>query len=636
MTKKISFSLLFIIFTVSALFAQDKSIPDYSTTTRKDIPVEYTWKIEDIYSSYEAWQKDKDDLVALASQVDTKKIGWTESPQKMLDMFMFFDDINIKGSKLFSYAANQSNVDLSNSQYNVMTGELQSIFVNFGSKFTFLRDDILKMNKDKLEEYYKKEPKLETYRFSIESILLLKDHILPQDQEKIMSLVGLMTATPSQAANFLRDVDLPAPEITLSDGTKVILNTANFLKYRGSKNASDRKLVMTSFFNNLSKFKNTFAALLDGVMKQQLFNAKARNYKDCLQAKLFGDNIDESIYLSLIKNVRENLEPLHRYLKLRKQLLGLDVLKYDDIYASAVQSIDNKYTYDEAANIVLEAVKPLGDDYVQNLRKGFESRWVDIYPNKDKQSGAYSGGVYGVHPFVKMNYNGKYETVATLAHELGHSMHSFYANSNQNYSNSQYPIFLAEIASTFNENLLTDYMIKNEKDDMFKLFLLDKYLEQARGTIYRQTLFAEFELEVHKRVEEGKTLTPDFLNKLYLDLTKQYYGDDKGIMQVDDYIQYEWSYIPHFYKNFYVFQYSTGMISSMALSQRVLENIPGAREKYLGMLKAGGSNYPMVLLKNAGVDLNEKETYTNAFKCFDNLVAQMEELVAKLKKEGKL
>ena len=636
MLKKLFISILLFIFISLNLVAQDKIIPDYSTTPRKDVPVELTWKIDDLYPSYEAWQKDKEDLIALASQVDTKKIGWTDSPQKMLEMFEFNDAVFMKGDKLFNYASNQSNVDLSNSQYNVMKGELQSIYVNLGSKFTFFRDDILKMNKDKLNEFFKKEPKLEAYRFSIESILLLKDHILPQDQEKLMSLTGLMTSTPSQTANFLRDVDLPSPEITLSNGTKITLNTANYLRYRGTNNASDRTLVMTTFYNNLFNYKNTFAALLDGAMKQQLFFAKARNYKDCLEAKLFSDNINESIYTTLIKNVHENLEPLQRYMKLKKELLGLDVYKYDDIYASAVQSVSKKYTYDEAVNLVLEAVKPLGDDYVTNLKKGFNSRWVDIYPNKDKQSGAYSSGVYGVHPLVKMNFNGDYESVTTLAHELGHSMHSYYSNSNQNYTNSQYPIFLAEIASTFNENLLTEYMVKNEKDDLFKLFLLDKFLDQARGTIYRQALFAEFELEIHKKVEEGKTLTADYLNKLYLDLTKQYYGDDKGIVKVDDYIQSEWSYIPHFYMNYYVFQYSTGMISSMALSQRVLENVPGAREKYLNMLKAGGSDYPMTLLKNAGVDLNEKETYTNAFKRFDNLVAQMEEIVAKLKKEGKL
>lgn len=635
MFRKTNYIFLVIIFISSVLAAQDKNIPDYSTTPRKDVPVEYTWKIDDLYSSIDAWQKDKENVKTLAAQVDSKKIGWTDSPQKMLEMFELNDEINLIGSKLFAYASNQSNVDLSNSDYNIMKGELQSIFVELGTKFTFFRDDLLKMKKEKLDEFYKKEPRLEGYRFSIESILLLKDHTLPQDQEKILSLVGLMSS-PSQAANYLRDVDMPAPEITLSDGTKVTLNTANYMRYRGSKNAADRTLVMTTFYGNLYKYKNTFAALLDGAMKQQLFYAKARNYKDCLEAKLFGDNIDESVYHTLIKNVHENLEPLQRYLKLRKQMLGLDVMKYNDIYASAVKSIDKKYTYDEAVKLVLQAVKPLGEDYVTNLEKGFNSRWVDIYPNKDKQSGAYSNGVFGVHPFVKMNFSGEYEGVTTLAHELGHSMHSFYANSSQNYSNSQYPIFLAEIASTFNENLLTDYMVKNETDDMFKLYLLDKYLEQVRGTIYRQSLFAEFELEIHKKVEEGKTLTPDYLNKLYLDLTKEFYGNDKGVVQVDDYIQSEWSYIPHFYMNYYVFQYSTGMISSMALSQRVIEGVPGAKEKYLNMLKSGGNDYPMNLLKNAGVDLNQKETYTNAFKRFDNLVSQMEEIFAKLKKEGKI
>jgi len=311
-------------------------------------------------------------------------------------------------------------------------------------------------------------------------------------------------------------------------------------------------------------------------------------------------------------------------------------MRYEDIYASAVKSINKTYTYDEAVNLVLEAVKPLGDEYVSALKNGFNSGWVDIYPNKDKQTGAYSEGVYGVHPFVKMNYDGKYDAVSTLAHELGHSMHSYLSNKTQPFTIAQYPIFLAEIASTFNENLLMDYMLKNEKDDLFKLYILDSYLDQVRGTIYRQTLFAEFELAMHQRVEEGKTLTPDWLNSKYLDLTREYYGDDKGVVEVGDYIQNEWSYIPHFYMNYYVFQYSTGMISSMALSKNVLDNVPDAKEKYLGMLKAGGSDFPLEILKRAGVDLTQETVYKDAFKRFDDLLNEMEKLVVKLKSEGKL
>ncbi|MFA5404000.1 MAG: oligoendopeptidase F [Ignavibacteria bacterium] len=629
--------LIFVmILLVSTVFAQDKTVPNYSTTPRKDIPVEFTWKIEDLYATPDDWKADKDAFAGMVTQIDAKSKGWNESPEKMLDMMEFAESLYLKGERLYAYASNSSNMELSNPVFQMMKGELQSIYVQISSKMSFIREDILKMDDNVMQEYFKKEPKLENFRKDYEDIKRAKDHILPQDNEKIISQTGLFTNTPSQTSSYLRDVDMPAPEITLSDGTKVLLNTANFSKYRGGKNPQDRTLVMNTFFGNYKKYENTLASLLDGAMKQHLFTAKVRKYKDCLNARLFEDNIDENVYYSLIKNMHENLGPLHRFMKLKKELLGLDKMRYEDIYASAVKSIDKIYTYDEAVKLVLEAVKPLGEEYVAALKNGFESRWVDIYPNKDKQTGAYSYGIYGVHPFVKMNYDGEYDAVSTLAHELGHSMHSYFSSKTQTYSKSQYPTFLAEIASTFNENLLMDYMLKNEKDDLFKLYLLDNYLDQARGTIYRQTLFAEFELAMHQRVEEGKTLTPEWLNKKYLDLTREYYGHDKGVMEVDEYIQNEWSYIPHFYMNYYVFQYSTGMISSMALSKSVLDNVPDAKEKYLGMLKAGGSDFPMEILKKAGVDLTQETAYKDAFKRFDELVNEMEKLVTKLKAEGKL
>jgi len=634
MKKVILISFLFLFTTLN--FSQDKKIPDYSQTPRKDIPVEYTWKIDDLYLTMDDWKKDKDLFVEMTGKVDDISKGWTESADKMLAVFELADALYLKGERLFSYASNSANMDLSDPVFQMMKGELQSIYVQIGTKFAFMREDILKMDDNVMQGYFKSQPKLENYRSNYVEIKRSKEHILPQDQEMLLTQTGLFTGTPSQASNYLRDVDMPPKEVTMSDGTKVVLNTANFMKYRAGKNAQDRTLVMNTFFGNYKQYENTFAALMNGNIKQHYFNAKVRNHKDCLNAKLFNDNIDENVYYSLIKYMHDNLNPLHRFMKIKKELLGLEKMRYEDIYASAVQSVDKLYTYEEAVNLVLEAAKPLGEEYTSALKNGFESRWVDIYPNKGKQSGAYSSGMYGVHPFVKMNYDGKYDAVSTLAHELGHAMHSYLSNKNQTYNNAHYPIFLAEIASTFNENLLMDYMLKNEKDDMFKLYLIDSYLDQLRGTMYRQTLFAEFELAMHKRVEEGKTLTPDWLNKKYLDLTREYYGHDKGVMEVGEYIQNEWSYIPHFYMNYYVFQYSTGIISSMALSKNVLDNIPGAKDKYLGMLKAGGNDYPMEILKKAGVDLTQEQVYKDAFKRFDDLVSEMEKIVAKLKSEGKL
>lgn len=634
MKKVLLLSFLFLFTTL--ILSQDKKIPDYSQTPRKDIPVEYTWKIEDLYPTLEDWKKDKDLFVQMSAKVEEVSKGWTESADKMLAVFELADELYMKGERLFSYASNSANMELSDPVFQMMKGELQSIYVQIGTKFAFMREDILKMDDNLMQGFFKSQPKLENYRSNYIEIKRSKDHILPQDQEMLLTQTGLFMGTPSQASNYLRDVDMPPKEVTLSDGSKVTLNTANFMKYRAGKNPQDRTLVMNTFFGNYKQYENTFASLMNGNIKQHFFNAKVRNYKDCLSAKLFNDNIDENVYYSLIKYMHDNLGPLHRFMKIKKELLGLEKMRYEDIYASAVQSVDKLYTYDEAVNLVLESAKPLGEEYTSALKIGFESRWVDIYPNKGKQSGAYSSGIYGMHPFVKMNYDGKYDAVSTLAHELGHAMHSYFSGKNQTYNNAHYPIFLAEIASTFNENLLMDYMLKNEKDDMFKLYLIDSYLDQLRGTMYRQTLFAEFELEMHKRVEEGKTLTPDWLNKKYLDLTREFYGHDKGVMEVGEYIQNEWSYIPHFYMNYYVFQYSTGIISSMALSKNVLDNVPGAKDKYLGMLKAGGSDYPMEILKKAGVDLTQEQVYKDAFKRFDDLVGEMEKLVARLKAEGKL
>jgi oligoendopeptidase F len=487
-----------------------------------------------------------------------------------------------------------------------------------------------------LTQYLQKEPGLKPYVFSIERILRTKAHILPADQEKIYSYSGLFSGTPAKAAGILNNVEIPSPGITLSNGKKITLNLANYVRYRSVKNRSDRALVMKTYWKNHKKFENTFAALLDGAMKQHLFNARIHKYSDTLEARLSQNNIDPRVYQKLIRSVRENLGPLHRYLKVKQELLGLDQFKYEDIYASAVKSIEKIYTFEEAQQILLDMMKVLGKDYSAGLLKAFKNRWIDRYPNKNKESGYYCSSVYGVHPYIKMNYNGTYETVSLLAHELGHALHSYFANRAQHFVNSQYSNFLAEIASTFNESVLVDYLLKHETDDLFKLYILDAFLQQVKGTVYRQVHFAEFELAMHRQVEAGKTLTADWLNKKYLELARYYYGHDKGITEVGDYIQNEWAGIPHFFLNYYVYTYSTGMISSTALAQMVLTGSKTEREKYLDFLKAGGSNYSLEILKQAGVDITTDKPYQMAFQRFNRLVSEMEKIVRKLKKNKKL
>ncbi|MGD2085310.1 MAG: oligoendopeptidase F [Candidatus Aminicenantes bacterium] len=628
--------LLALIWPVMAANQSQSKIPDYSLTERKDIPAAYTWRVEDIYANIEEWKKDKAHVNQLINRLASMSNGWTTSPQKMLTLLELKDRIEIMGDKLQTYAGLQNDTDLSNPIFQQMRGEIQNLLVRYNTIISFIEPDILKLAEGSITQYLQKEPGLKPYTFQLEKILRTKAHVLPADQEKIYSFSELFSNTPAQAAGILNNVEMPAPVITLSDGSRITLNLANYIRYRSVNNRSDRALVMKTYWKNHKNFENTFAALLDGAMKQHLFNARIHNYSDTLEAQLSKNHIDPLVYHKLIRSVRENLAPLHRYLRLKQQLLGLEQFKYEDIYASAVKSIKKIFTFEEAQQIILDMTKVLGTDYSDGLLKAFTDRWIDRYANKNKESGYYSASVYGVHPYIKMNYNGSYETVSMLAHELGHSMHSYFANRAQHYVNSQYSYFLAEIASTFNESILVDYLLKHETEDLFKLFILDAYLGQVKGTVYRQVHFAEFELAMHRQVEEGKTLTADWLNKKYLELARYYYGHDQGVIEVGDYIQNEWAGIPHFFLNYYVYTYSTGMISSTALARMVLTGSKSEREKYLDFLKAGGSNYSLEILKQAGVDITTDKPYQMAFQRFNELVTEMETIIRRLKKNKKL
>jgi oligoendopeptidase F len=615
--------------------AMKKKIPDFSLQERHEVPAEFTWKIEDLFASEADWQAEKEKLAAQIGQIDAMAKDWTASPQAMLALLDLVSGIELRGSRLMSYASHQHDIDMGNTRFQAMSGEVSTMFVQMGAKLSFLEPDVLALGAEKFAAYLKAEPKLGVYRFNIESILRGKDHVLPSDQQRIASLTGLFAGVPARASGMLNNVELPRTEVTLSDGQKVLLDQAAYQRLRAAKDPADRTLVMKSYWENQKKLENTLAILQDGAMKQQLFNAQIRHYPDCLAARLFDEDISPDVYHQLIRQVHEFLPALQRYLALKQRMLGLPKFRYEDIYASAVQAVDKTYTFPEARRIVEEALKPLGKQYAAALDHAFDDRWIDIYPNKGKEGGAYSGGVYGVHPYIKLNFNGKYDAVATLAHELGHSMHSYFSDHTQPFPTSGYTTFVAEIASTFNEHMLMHYLLKSEKDDLFKLFILDSYLDGFRGTLFRQTLFAEFELAMHQRVEQGQTLTADWLDQKYLELTRQYYGHDKGVCQVDDYIQCEWSGIPHFYLNYYVFQYSTGIIASLALSDSVAKGDRKAQAGYLEVLKAGGSDYPLNILKKAGVDMTQPEPYVRALKRFDQLVGEMEKIVARLQKQKK-
>lgn len=604
-----------------------KEIPDFSQIERDNVPEEFTWNAADVYAGVEVWQAEKALLPEMIDKIKELSGEWTSSPKNLLQLLSHIDKVEKKITGLTVYTSLLSDTDMGKSLYQSLKGEIQVIYVNLQGVLSFIEPDILKLGKEKIDEYIDNEPGLKVYSLFFDSILRMEKHILDADKEEIAALTGLFSGAAEKASSMLNNVEIPFPAVTLSDGKRVKLNQANYIRFREAKNREDRRKVMRTFWKHHAKFKNTHAVLLDGEVKNHLYNIKVHRFESCLQASLYPRNIAVEVYHTLIETVKENLAPLHRYLKLKARLLKLDRMSYDDIYTSSVPAVEKTFTIEEAKSLIGESLKPLGPEYEKILHEGFENRWMDIYPNKGKRGGAYSNGsVYDGHPFVLMNYNGTFNTVSTLAHEYGHALHSHFSNKTQPYPKAHYPIFLAEIASTFNEALLVNHLVKTGEDELLKLYILDQYIEGLRGTLYRQTLFAEFELAMHQAVEEGQTLTHEWLDKKYLELTRLYYGHDRDVIKVDKYIENEWSGIPHFYYNFYVYQYSTGIVAATALSDMVLKGGEAERNRYLDFLKAGGSDYPLNTLKKAGVDLTTPAPIIATIKRIDELIDEMENL----------
>jgi len=600
---------------------------DYSQILRKDVDVENTWKIDDIFKNYEEWAENKQEVEVEIEKIEERKIAWTASAKNLLDFLKFTSNISKSLTKLYLYSSLIYDTNMEDSKAQAMEGEIESLWVRYSSKLSFFDSDILKLGEEKFKEYLQEEKELEIYKISFDKIFSMKEHILSEDKQEIVSLTALFSGSAQKASSMLSDVELPSPEITLANGEKVTLNTYMFGMLRESKVREDRELVMKTFFENRAKFRNTFASLLEGQIKNHYFHAKVEKFNSSLESALKPSKIDLAVYKNLIKSVKENLEPLHNYFLEKKRLLGIENMKYSDIYASSISSVDKEYSIEEAIDLVKKSMLPLGEEYQSALNEGFSKRWMDIYANKSKRSGAYSNGShYDGHPYVLMNFDGSFSDVSTLAHEFGHALHSYFSNKNNPYETASYEIFLAEIASTFNENLLVEHILNTEENNEFKKYIVDKYLDAIKGTLYRQTMFAEFELLIHEEVENGKALTADFLDEAYLKLAREYYGHDKGVMEVEDFIKNEWSYIPHFYYHFYVYQYATGIIASMALSKKVLHNEENAKENYMYMLKAGGSDYPLNILKKAGVDLTSEEVVKEALERFNEIVENFKKL----------
>jgi len=485
-----------------------------------------------------------------------------------------------------------------------MTQQITNLGTKFGENTAFMEPEILSIPKEKIEQFFKEKPELSEFDMYVNNIQRLRAHTLTEPEEKILASFNLIAGNQGDFYDIFNNAEMPFQKVTLTTGEEVELTSAAYTRYRAVNNREDREKVMKTFFENYGRFKNSLGANLSGKVKKDWVYAKNKKYDSSLEAALNRDNLPVSVYTTLIEQVNNNLAILHRFLDLKKRMLGVNELHYYDIYVPLVEKMDLNYNVEEGQRVLLNALKPLGDEYVSVLQKSYAERWIDYMATVGKRSGAYSsGGAYDVHPYILMNWTGKYEAVSTLAHELGHTMHSYFSNKTQPFSKADYATFVAEIASTVNEDLLNSYMVKNAKSDEEKLYLLGTYLDLLRSTIFRQTSFAEFEWEIHKKVEAGEPITGDDMCAIYSNIVKKYYGHDNGHCVVDDYVQYEWAFIPHFLGyTYYVFQYATSLIYGTAFVEKMTENGQPAVDAYYNILKGGGSKYAAELIKDAGID----------------------------------
>jgi len=626
MKKVLIFSLLIMF----ALTAMESAVSQ--TRDRATVPLQYTWDLTPIYPSDEAYQKAKEAIVKKFDQILIYKGKLGQSAEQLYACLNLNSEIDKEMSRLFSYVSFKADLDTRDTKYLGMRQELSQLATDYNTKAAYIQPEILEIDPAKLKKFIASKKELKVFEFYINDLIRSKQHLLSEKEEKIIAETGLFAGAPSTIYSLFSNAEFPFEEVVLSDGSKVKLDLATFAKSRALPVRADRELVFKTFFGKMYDFRRTFGATMDANVKRHLFTAHVRGYQTCLEASLDANNIPPDVYTALIKNVNDNLPSFYRYLKIKQQMLGVDTLKYTDLYTPVVKNLDIDYPIETAQSMVLNALNPLGADYTAVIQRAFNERWIDVYPTPAKRSGAYSNGsVYDVHPYILLNYNSKYDDVSTMAHELGHTMHSYLSNKTQPYPLSGYSIFVAEVASTFNEVLLFHDNVNKVTDPNQRLILLMNYLDGIKGTVFRQTQFAEFELRMHEMAERGEQLTGDSLTELYKQIVRAYYGHDKGICYVDDIIGIEWAYIPHFYYNFYVYQYATSFTAATALAKKVLEGDKTAQAGYLRFLSSGGSDYPINLLKTAGVDMTSADPFNLTMKEMNWVMDEIEKVLASQK-----
>ena len=590
---------------------------------RCEIEDKYKWDLTKIYKDEKEWQKDFDDVKEEILKVTSYKDSFLSNGKKLYEYLKYDEEVSRKLEKIYYYAHLNYDANTLDEKYKVMKNKVSDLFTKYNELSSFVVPEILKLEEEKLNTFYKDEEKLEDYRFSIENIYRFKNHTLDEEKEKMLSNLSKCLSNPEETYEALTDSDFEYDYITDEKGNKVKFNESNYSLFIKSKDRGIRKKAFEMLHNKYKKYIRTITSTYKGEVENNVVLAKIRNYDSAISASLFSDNVSIDIYDNLIKVINDNMDVLYDYYDLKKEILSLDRLHMYDTYVEIINKVDKKYSFDEAKEIVIDALSVLGDKYISNLKKAFDEKWIDIYHSKGKRSGAYSSGNFDVNPYVLLNFEGTLNDVSTLAHELGHSMHTYLSCKNNPYQYSSYEIFVAEVASTVNELLLANYMLKNSKNKDEKLAIINHILDLYKATLYRQTMFAEFERETHKLREKGEVLTSDLLSNMYYDLVKKYFGPN---VLCDDLIRYEWARIPHFYYNFYVYKYATGISAASYIVDGILNNKEGALENYINFLKTGGSMYPLDELKIAGVNLNSKSVILSAIKTFEKYLKEFKDI----------
>jgi oligoendopeptidase F len=594
--------------------------------TRSEISVEDTWRLEDIFATDETWEQEFQEVKNLIPNLKKYEGILGESADTLFEALQSQDHITERIGKLYTYAHMRYDQDTTNSFYQGLDDRIKNLYSQVASALAYIVPEILSIDESKIKGFLNEKPELKLYEHALEEINLQRPHVLSAKEEALLAEASEVLSSASNTFGMLNNADLTFPTIKDENGNDVEVTHGRYGRLLENPDQRVRHDAFQAVYETYGKFRNTFASTLSAQVKKDNFNARVRHYSSARHAALSNNNIPESVYDNLVGTVNDNLHLLHRYVKLRKKVLGVNELHMYDLYTPLVKDIKMEVSYDEAKDLILKGLTPLGEDYLNVLKEGFENRWVDVHENKGKRSGAYSSGTYGTNPYILMNWQDNVNNLFTLAHEFGHSVHSYYTRKTQPYPYGNYSIFVAEVASTCNEALLNDYLLKTIDDEQKRLYLLNHYLEGFRGTVFRQTMFAEFEHQIHQKAQNNEALTADSLTEMYYELNKKYFGEED--ITIDQEIGLEWARIPHFYYNYYVYQYATGFSAATALSKQILEEGEPAVKRYLEFLSAGSSDYPIEVLKKAGVDMTSKDPIAAACKVFEEKLNEMESLLS--------